>query len=536
MMIAESSIISLAHTEPCTVETKQRLSHSMLWEWQRTFFERQGIEAWSQGTVPHHITSSPFIADAYARIVAAYLRDCNAQFDRSNPVYIVELGSGPGRFAYLFLKKLLSIQEQSVSTNIPFKYVMTDFTEPTVAYWRSQPWVQPFIEKGVLDFARFDAEHDQTLTLVNSGETISEQPLIVIANYVFDSIPQDAFFAADGHLFETLVTLTTPEEESDLSDPDILSSVKVSYEHNPVKGNYYADPDWNRILLDYKRRLPGTPFLFPTASLKCIRNFHRLSKGQMLLLSADRGYCRDEALLYGRGVPSMAVHGSISMLVDYQIIGEYCRRLGAEVLHPSRCAESLNISAFIFDDSPGRFLETRASYAEAIEKFGPDDFFTLKEGISQFYDSLNLNQTLAFLRLSCWDYKRFFECLPVLKKYLPDMNDIQRQQLHDTIVRVWDSYLPIGEENDLAFELGTLLLEMEFHAEAIEFLQRSVDIHGIAPGTAYNIAVCYYTLGQMDRALGYVNQALGLDQQFAAAKTLRRQVKSALSRTVRRMK
>lgn len=527
-MITESSIIPLVQTEPCPVEVAQRLSHSIIWKWQRTFFERQGIEAWSQGTVPHHITSSPFIADAYARVVAAYLRDCrDAQFDRSKPAYIVELGSGSGRFAYLFLKKLLTIQEQSVSTSIPIKYVMTDFTERTLAYWRSQPWLQPFIEKGVLDFARFDAEHDQTLTLVNSGERISEQPLIVIANYVFDSLPQDAFLAADGNLFETLLTLSTPEQESDLNDPEILSRIAISYDHNRVNGNYYAEGDWNRILLDYKHRLPGTPFLFPTAALKCIRNFQRLSKGQMLLLSGDRGYCKDEALLDGRGAPSVAVHGSISMMVDYQIIGEFCRGLGAKLLHPSRCAESLNVSAFIFGASPGDFVETRVAYAEAIEKFGPDDFFTLKEGIGQIYNALSLDQILAFLRLSCWDYKRFLEYLPAFKKFLPDMTHLQKQQLHEAIERVWDSYLPIGEESDLAFELGTLLLEMEFYTEALEFLQRSVDLHGIAPGTAYNIAVCYYSLGQMDRALDHVDRALSFDHQFSAAKELRMELESA---------
>jgi hypothetical protein len=42
------------------IEQDQRLSHSMLWELQREFFARQG-------TVPHYITSNPFIANAYAQ-------------------------------------------------------------------------------------------------------------------------------------------------------------------------------------------------------------------------------------------------------------------------------------------------------------------------------------------------------------------------------------------------------------------------------------------------------------------------------------
>ena len=521
------------------LETNQRLSKSLLWRLQRDYFEQHGIEAWSSGAVPHHITCSPFIADAYARVVLGFLRDCERSLiplDLRQPLHIVELGSGSGRFAYLFLKKFFNLYRNSVLKDVPVKYVMTDFTESNLDYWRTQPWLRPFIKEGSLDFARFDLESDVQVEL-DSGEVLSNttlrNPLVVISNYVFDSTPQDAFLAADGNLFEILVSITTPETEIDTSDPKILSRVEMSTHENPINGNYYDDPRWNRILLDYKQRLTDTAFLFPTSALRCIQNLHRLSSGRMLLLSGDRGYSRDEALKLGSGIPALAVHGSFSMMVDYQIIGECCRHLGGQVLHPARQAESLNISAFLFGDPQSDFVETRQAYAEAIEKFGPDDFFTFKQGVAQIYDALSLDEILAFLRLSCWDYKRFGECLPVLKKHLPEVTELQKQQLHEAIVKVWDSFLPIGEESDLAFELGTLLLEMEFHEEALEFLRRSVDLHGIAPGTAYNIAVCHYSLDQMDQALDYVNQALGLDHKFTEAKTLRRELQTATARKLR---
>ncbi|HET6978797.1 MAG TPA: SAM-dependent methyltransferase, partial [Pyrinomonadaceae bacterium] len=527
--------MQIAHKHNAALEQRRRLSQSILWKLQRNYFECEGIEAWSTGTVPHHITSSPFIADSYARIVSGYLRDClfTQALDRNEPVYIVELGSGSGRFSYLFLKAFLDRYRNSVLKDTPIKYVMTDFAEQNLEYCRQHPWFQSFIKDGVLDFARFDVERDRNLKLIDSGETITAKnlrnPLVVIANYVFDGVPQDAFSISDGQLFETLVTLSKPEQEQDLEEHETHSQLKLSYDSNPVKGNYYKDATWNRILLDYQRRLSDAPFLFPTAALQCIRNLHHLSRGRMLLLSGDRGYSSDEALLEGKGVPTLAVHGSFSMMVDYQIIGEYCRHLGGDALHPGRQVESLNISAFMFGDSHSGFVEMRQAYAEAIEKFGPDDFFTLKEGIAQIYDALSLGQILAFLRLSCWDHKRFWECVPIIKQHLPDLSDIQKQQLHETIIKVWNSYLPIGEENDLAFELGTLLLEMEFHADALEFLHRSADLSGIAPGTAYNIAVCHYGLGQINRALEYLDHAIGLDPKFAEAIELRSELEFACS-------
>lgn len=544
-------MLEVVQEKTAALEQRERLSRSVIWRLQRSYFNRYGIEAWSTGTVPHHITSSPFIADAYARMVLSYLRDCAfseqrgesstiAALDRSEPVYIVELGSGSGRFSYLFLSRILDRYRSSVLKNIPINYVMTDFAEQNLEYCRRHPWFQSFIKDGLLDFARFDVESDQNLKLIHSGETISandlKKPLVVIANYVFDSIPQDAFFVSDGQLYESLVTLTTTEQEQELQKQALPSRLELSYEGNPVDGNYYQNASWNRILLDYKRRLSETHFLFPTAALQCIRRLYHLSSGRMLLLSGDRGYSSDEALLEGKGVPTMALHGSFSMMVDYQIIGEYCRHLGGQVLHPGRNAESLNISAFMFGDPPGGFVETQQAYAEAIEKFGPDDFFTLKEGIAQIYDALTLDQLLAFLRLSCWDYKRFWECLPILKKQLPDISNSQKQQLHDVIMKVWDSYLPIGEESDFAFELGTLLLEIGFQADALEFLQCSVDLNGTAPGTAYNIAVCHYSLGEMDQARDYLNQVLDLDPEFVEAQTLLRELESMSAGAIRKQR
>ena len=519
-----------ADQESSLLEANQRLSRSLLWRLQRDYFEREGIEAWRSGTVPHHITSSPFIADAYARVVLGFLRDWNtveqsedsAPLDRRQPVHIVELGSGSGRFAYLFLKKFLDLHRNSVLKDIPVKYVMTDFTKRNLEYWRTHPWLIPFIKEGSLDLACFDLETDAQLELLNSGEILStttlRNPLVVISNYVFDSTPQDAFLAAEENLSEILVSLRTSQKDSD--DPDILSTIQISAHENPIDENYYDDPQWNRVLLDYKHRFTGTAFLFPTAALRCMGNLHRLSRGRMLLLSGDRGFNQDEALQMVSRIPAFALHGSFSMMVDYQLIGDYCRLLGGRVMHPHVGTENLNISAFMFGDLPGDFIETRQAYVEAIEKFGPDDFFTLKEGIAQVYDAFSVDQIFAFLRLSCWDYKRFWECLPVLKKHLPDMTVLQKQQLQEAIVKTWDGYLPIGEENDLAFELGTLLLEIEFYSDALEFLQRSVDLYGIAAGTAYNMSVCYYSLGQIEQALASVNQALTLDPDFVLARSL----------------
>jgi SAM-dependent MidA family methyltransferase len=88
------------------IESNIPLSQSCLWQAQRHYFEEEGIHAWQQ--VPFFVTSNPFIADRYARLIIAYLQDM--QHDPAEPIYIVELGAGTGQFSYycnLALKKYL---------------------------------------------------------------------------------------------------------------------------------------------------------------------------------------------------------------------------------------------------------------------------------------------------------------------------------------------------------------------------------------------------------------------------------------------
>ncbi|MBC6421522.1 MAG: hypothetical protein GDA43_09875 [Hormoscilla sp. SP5CHS1] len=56
-----------------------------------------------------------------------------------------------------------------------------------------------------------------------------KNPVVVLANYFFDSIPQDCFYIKDGQLYESLVTLSTPQAEPELDDPALLDRVQISY-------------------------------------------------------------------------------------------------------------------------------------------------------------------------------------------------------------------------------------------------------------------------------------------------------------------
>jgi tetratricopeptide (TPR) repeat protein len=515
--------------DPLVLEQGQRLSRSLLWEYQRRFFDHWGVAAWSNGVVPSYITSNPFIAAAYARVVLGWLRDCQAAgfLDLSQPVYLVELGAGSGRFAFHFLKRFLGSWGASSLRDVPMQYVLSDFAECNLTYWREHPSLRPFVKAGLLDFARFDPARDQELRLDISGAHLSpgtvKNPVAVLANYVFDSLPQDAFAVTGGRLHESLVTLTYPTREPDPADPQWFAQAGLTYEHRPIDGDYYEVPAWNRVLHAYEERLDDTVVLFPEAALRCLAQWQRLADGRLLVLCGDKGHFREEGLL-GQREPSVAMHGSLSLMVNFHALEQVTQLWGGEVLRPSHLPAHLAIGAFLFGRPSDDYPETRLAYDEAIARHGPDDFYTLKKAFEEAHTGYSVEQLLATLRWSGWDANVLLVCFPVLLERLATASVHAKQEACRALEQVWDHYYPIGEGRDLAFHLGRLLVVMGYYTEALDYFQHSLRLHGSAANTFYHLALCHYVLRQLDMAGEYTRQALDLEPALGPARALRLQI------------
>jgi tetratricopeptide (TPR) repeat protein len=524
------------------LEERKRLSQSILWKLQRNFFSQKGVDAWRKGTVPHYVTSNPFIAGAYAKVILGFMRDCCAAagtrqgqasvlLDPGQPLNIVELGSGPGRFAHHFLKKFRHVHANSVLRHLPFRFIMTDIAERNLEFWQTHPSLKPLAESGLLDFARFDAGRDEEVKLRNCGDVLNagsvKNPVAVIANYFFDGIPQDAFFVEKGRLMEGLVTLSSPRREPDREDPDILSRVELSYDKHAVDSDYYQNPHWNEILRHYQSRLDDTAFLFPCGALRCFENLKRISGGRLLLLTGDKGYSREEDLL-GRKEPAITKHGSFSMTVNYHAMGQYVQKKEGLSLNTGHRHRHLNISAFLLGNPPGDYVETLQAYHEAVECCGPDDFYTLKKAIETGYDGWTPEQVLSYVRLSGYDAKIVLACFPTLMDGLPVASESTRRELFNTVQRVWEVYFPMSEDDDVASYLGVLLYELGYYAEALNFFLRSKELYGPYAMVFFNMGLCHYGLGRMEQALASVNEALVLDADLEDARTLRTSIEAGL--------
>jgi tetratricopeptide (TPR) repeat protein len=509
------------------LEADKPLSQSMLWKLQTDFYANQGPEAWIKGIVPQYITTNPYIANLYAKTVFGYCRDLalREDFDKNTTIYIMELAAGVGRFTYTFLKRFFHIVDHSSLKGLKFKYIITDFAERNVQYWQTHSFLKPYFESGILDCATFDMTSDEELRLRCCGEVLSKgnrnHPLILFANYTFDSVPQDTFYVDKGVLHEGLITITSSGEQADSTDKSILAGLDYYYTDKPIQGNcYYEESNINDILLYYQDCLEDTAFSLPILALRCIDRLIKLFHNDVILISTDKGY-RSVSSMNKNYHPFLSKHGSISLTVNFHALELFFNGLGGKAIHSIYEHENVTMSLFLLGKYSQDFTETAMAYQEIIENIGPDDFYIIKKAVVPLQKSLTTKELLTFLRYTVWDARTFLEFYNTLLERIAGEKDFPKDELIDVIHKVWEHYFPLGEEGDIAYCLGTLLGYFGYDNDALKLFQTSVEFYGENAAIYYEIALCYYNLLELDNAMMYLEKSLIIDPDFEESQSLK---------------
>ncbi len=521
------------------LEKDIRLSSSMIWKLQAAYYDKVGPDAWKNGIVPSKITTNTFIARSYARLIFRFLLDCQQQGtagplpkDRSQPVLIVELGAGHGRFGYYCVKQLLELQRNSPVSPPCFRYVMTDLARPNIEHWQANEYLKPLVAAGVLDFARFSAVDSESLELLDSGERITPKsprgPMIVIANYFFDSLPQDIYRVESGRLQQSLVSVSTSaSEEPDLLDPAVIDRLQLEYSHQEAAPDLYPQPELNRILHEYREKLGDTAFCFPIGAFQCLENLQRLAGDQILLISADKGYNHAWQLL-GKVPPNLVRHGSFSFSVNYHAIGRYFRQRGGIALHSSARNGNLELSAFIARGTPQQFPQACLAFHEHFESFGPVDYFVLKTDLAKREPAPSLEQCLKLIRLGAWDPDTLFELeTPIREQVEAAAEEVQNETVR-CINKVHENFFPLESYRDLPFSIGRILQRLGRYHLAIGHYERSLTLFGVDRSTYNNLGMCYYRLDALSQALAFFEKALATDPSYGNAREWRLRVLAEL--------
>lgn len=495
------------------LESNNRLSQSLLWKLQHEAYCQFGIDAWSQHGVPSYITSNSYTAKKYAQVVLGYLRDCLAQskIDLKHPIYILDLGAGTGRFAYFFLRELIQLLDTSSLPKINLCYVMTDIVSSNIDFWQQHSYLKPYFKQGILDCAYYHHAQNDLIHLINRNENLSKKtlvnPLILICNYFFDTIPQDLFRFKDGHLEEGRITLFMEGEGIASLNPSVINRLQYRYSYQPISHSqpYYETHELNVLLESYGQMFEGCPFLFPIGAFQTLGTFIEWSQSRILLLAGDQGVCTSDQIRQC-GEPKLSLHGSFSFPVSYHSIAAFFKQRHGIAWLTSFSDPTFVVIAGVLGikSTP----ETSLAFREHLDNFEPTDYFRFVSLTEEGWKNPPLDHILLLIKLGNWDASVLLTFFSAIRQAIPSASEKQKTLLYATIDHVWEHFYPIvPSTGDFILNLGVLLFEMKRFEEAKIYFDRSMLISGVNVMALKNIAACHQMLGNVEETKKYHTQA-----------------------------
>ena len=446
--------------------------------------------------------------------------------------------------------------------DFPFKnikFIMTDFTEANFKYWQNHPALKRYFESGHLDAGIFNAVTDTTITLWKSGKVLSEgtckNPIIIVANYLFDTLYHDIFQVDGGKLKEGLISVGSKNShEPDPLHPDIIGRLENLYKYNAIEPTYYTDEEGdekhmrrilNWYLQYFKDSASGASILIPIGALRALRHLATFSNGRALVISGDKGNNNPEQFS-GLMDPHIAVHGSFSLMVNYHAIGAWFTSRGGFALHNPQEEASLKVSTFVL--TPEGFFEPKGqepppemylganlqlldksrqshfpfllrAFTDFVDQFGPNDFFVLQKSLKEDLTNPPLRTVAAILKLSDWDPDVFFKFRDTLLSQTPTCGQKLRNDLCRGIPRLWTNYYILDTDKDIAFEIGRFYYGIRDYENALKYYKESVIGVGEHHVTFHNQGLCYYSLGHLEHALENFNKALSMCADYEKARS-----------------
>lgn len=514
----------------------KRHSESSLWAYGRDFYDKKGVQAWAE-TLPFYITTNPFIANRYADLVLSFVRDWIKKHPDSihHPFYVLELGAGHGRFGFYVIKRIKELRDHLGLHNVHIQYLMSDLSINNIRFWEQHPALAPYFDAGMLDVIEYDLENDTPLYLCHQQKLFSAEnltnPMVVFANYVFDSISQDMFSVEDNKMYEVLVSLSADDSEIRKGIPKNLQDIDIQYQSKEISDEYYLEPGFNHVLQDYKSSLKKSSFMFPVSTLRAINYLLEQSHHQLLMISTDKGFTsidEQDFLSHQNPVFHGSFSGTFSMMVNFDAIGRYFKYLGGDCIYQEKHPGIKTViygMGFQFKE----MKELGLAIYQHVQCFSPNNYFDLYVLSSKNFETYSLEAIASLMAFSSWDphlfqmiKKRFFDLIVQVPSSL---NEYFARHVQD----IRDNFYALPSDADLIFELGFLLYKIGRYSEAIEYFIESERLYGSNYNTVYNQALCEYALNLYPKAILHLKKALKYNPDSEPAKNLLNELKEKIS-------
>jgi tetratricopeptide (TPR) repeat protein len=486
----------------------QRISQCSIWKLQEDYYRNLGMAAWDNRT-PYFLTNSQVVADNYASLILATLLDRPA--DLSQPVYIVELGSGTGRLAYNLIRELERKRRYFPATQkVRFQVVLSDIAEETVQFWETHPrfhdvsfWV---------DFALWSPFSSEPLRLRKSGKVLenARNPVFVLANYFFDSLPHDEFFIRAGQLEERLVDVV-PKAVPSYSSANRLDvrDVDLQYSYRPADATtYYQDPVCSALLQGYVGAVASGAVTVPVASLACIARLRSL--GTLCLLSSDRGFTTLPALTAYPDHPWALHSGCFSHMVNFDALG----RAFHKYLHTTHHTVD-GVQTVFCSDLEVELPHVEYEFRERVDRGNPANSAVALFSMAR--EEPKLAALLGVVKLNLYDPNALSM---VGLKLAPMLKGITYGEHLDVVAALeecWrNDYYFRGSAN-VTFWLGHLYQTLGLFDRALWFFTQTIERVGADAMLWYLSGGCHESMGNRSEAVACYKRALALETGMAEA-------------------
>ena len=480
------------------VQEKTLFSKSQIWQINKDFYHQNGIAAWTDGIVPHNLTNSTLAATTYAELIFAFLLDLEINNKTDEVVYILELGAGHGRLCFNILEHL----DQLISDNdcsTKYCYVLSDIVEENLSFFNDHSRLQEYFERGILDISYFDAVESQELILRKSKQSIGvltlDQPILAIANYFLDSIPNELLFIQNQNVSECSISINSSVDPEGKTAIDLINKMELTYHMSITETPMFENELFNEIITQYTKAEGESYILFPKTALECLANISSLSKSGLLLLTMDKGY-KEVHELMGRAKPDLVKHGSFSFWVNFHAISQYCIKNGGRSMLDASTNMSIELGCLFFTKQTFNYPTLEKMYRKHSRQLNLDDLNSMKKLVYKNIANSNLSELLGLLRLSAYDSAIFITLLPRIKQLTKEVSFKQRARLKQTVAHVWNKHYAITKDYDLSFELGGLMYDLGYYHLALDYFKYSTDSFGNKVDVYYSEILCYYQLRQ----------------------------------------
>lgn len=511
----------MAKTTPSNcIESPVRGSESKLWDMQRTFYRTMGIEAWN-ARVPFYITSNAFIGQRYATLVIHALQDWLEKRPEwtNETFYILEVGSGTGKFSFYFLKALEQLLIAHRLEHIQYCYIISDIVESNLTFCEKNKQFASLIEKGKIDFALFDLVRDNDIALrirQQSYTTLNvKTPLCVVANYVLDSIIVDLFKHTPDGFEEIQLGLNTRYKTFDFNTCRHLDDLRLVYDVRTIDHlTYYPDPIWGKILENYHQAHEKNEFFFtlPIGATCFLQTLSNITHENYLLIAGDKAVSSLDDLSLMGPLALAAFNGSFSFLVNFHALADYHQRLGGAALL-SELAETFMVALYAKGWDFSTLSRTACYYKNDFSTFGPQEYCDLYIDFSKHNYRFSESGLFSLMRLSNNDpsayamiHERLAECLPEMPP-----GSLKWKKWRTLLLRVKDNIYPLPSGDDVAVMIGALLAVQKENNDAMQLFNQSIEVYQKKSLAYRQVASLYEKEGKALQAQEYYKKAHEID-------------------------